>query len=272
MKTASKGARGREVRFLQVVLNTHLQRRPNLRVDGIFGDRTESAVQDFQKFAGLAIDGVVGTKTWKSLLVPAKVPAPNLRKFRSAVGTVSDFVEHLHKLEKKHHSTREVLDAVSDFSATSNGSRYLLSSRNPHVIDFRHFFAAASEAYGGSISRRIGIPIGGTRGGALLLGVANELSQCIDEGLRLKLNSCFSREDLGSNRLGAEFGRSIAMAQSEAGRGLVHQQLQRFLNGIGAQPPKAIGNIQLPSRGNTGLESLGAIVIGLLDILVPDAY
>ncbi len=272
MNTVRKGSRGREIRFLQIVLNTHSQRQPKLKVDATFGDKTESAVRDFQKYAGLVADGIVGAGTWRALLAPAKIPAPNLRKFRSQVGTAADFVDHLRRLEQTHRDATRLLAAVSDFTATSGGARYLLTTRSPQIIDFRHFFAAASEAYSGTLSKKAGAPLGGTRGDALLLGVANELAQCLGEGIKSKLNSCFSGEDLGSNRLGAEFGRSVAIARAEARPTPVHQQLQAFLVRIAPQPPKAIGAAQLPGAGNTALESVGAIVIGILDILVPDAY
>lgn len=36
--------------------------------DGIFGARTELAVRAFQKAKGLAVDGIVGPKTWNALL------------------------------------------------------------------------------------------------------------------------------------------------------------------------------------------------------------
>lgn len=36
-------------------------------VDGIFGDDTKDAVKAFQAERGLAVDGVVGQKTWNEL-------------------------------------------------------------------------------------------------------------------------------------------------------------------------------------------------------------
>jgi len=37
-------------------------------IDGIFGIATEKAVKEFQKQNGLVVDGIVGEKTWGSLL------------------------------------------------------------------------------------------------------------------------------------------------------------------------------------------------------------
>jgi hypothetical protein len=66
----SMGQRGEGVHALQAALNRWLrrQRMPLLKVDGIFGPRTETAVKAFQKAKNLEIDGRVELKTWKQLL------------------------------------------------------------------------------------------------------------------------------------------------------------------------------------------------------------
>jgi peptidoglycan hydrolase-like protein with peptidoglycan-binding domain len=63
--TISPGATGDVVRRLQ----RGLRRTPDLelKVDGIFGWQTESAVKAFQKGESLAPDGVVGPLTWQVL-------------------------------------------------------------------------------------------------------------------------------------------------------------------------------------------------------------
>ena len=61
MKTLRKGDRGDEVKTLQGLLG--------VVADGIFGVLTEAAVRSFQKQKGLAVDGVVGSKTWEQLRI-----------------------------------------------------------------------------------------------------------------------------------------------------------------------------------------------------------
>ncbi len=65
-----RGDRGRDVRFIQDVLNTigeSVTEIPRLEVDGIFGARTENAVKAFQSYFGLTADGTVGPITWAKL-------------------------------------------------------------------------------------------------------------------------------------------------------------------------------------------------------------
>lgn len=60
-----KGAQGKEVKELQ---NGLIIRGYNLgKVDGDFGEKTETAVEAFQKDAGLKVDGVVGENTRNAL-------------------------------------------------------------------------------------------------------------------------------------------------------------------------------------------------------------
>lgn len=36
--------------------------------DGVFGSGTRSAVQQFQRYAGLSVDGIIGEKTWDAIM------------------------------------------------------------------------------------------------------------------------------------------------------------------------------------------------------------
>jgi peptidoglycan hydrolase-like protein with peptidoglycan-binding domain len=58
------GSGGYEVERLQDLLNKNGYR---LNVDSIFGAETQKAVKDYQKKMGLAVDGIVGDKTWAAL-------------------------------------------------------------------------------------------------------------------------------------------------------------------------------------------------------------
>ena len=60
----SYGSQGSDVTELQKLLNNHGY---SLSEDGIFGDKTQEAVKDFQTKRGLSVDGIVGKNTWGSL-------------------------------------------------------------------------------------------------------------------------------------------------------------------------------------------------------------
>lgn len=63
--TIRKGSKQtEEVELLQELLNIHGYQ---LKVDGIFGDKTDEAVRKFQASKALTIDGIVGPKTWEKL-------------------------------------------------------------------------------------------------------------------------------------------------------------------------------------------------------------
>ncbi|CAM3109126.1 peptidoglycan-binding domain-containing protein [Stackebrandtia soli] len=63
--TVSQGSNGSAVKAVQTQLN-HLG--ASLAVDGDFGSLTTTAVRNFQRQAGLTVDGVVGPQTWRALL------------------------------------------------------------------------------------------------------------------------------------------------------------------------------------------------------------
>lgn len=73
------------VYLLQLMLN---QNGFNLSVDGQFGTNTLNAVTQFQQNNGLAADGIVGSNTWRTLLVLP--PRPTLRR-----GSRGTYVKYL---------------------------------------------------------------------------------------------------------------------------------------------------------------------------------
>jgi mannosyl-glycoprotein endo-beta-N-acetylglucosaminidase len=65
LPTLRLGSEGKDVRYLQTILNYYGY---SLKIDGIFGKKTEDAVKKFQKSRRLRVDGIVGPKTWTALL------------------------------------------------------------------------------------------------------------------------------------------------------------------------------------------------------------
>ena len=65
MPTIQNGNKGSRVRILQGLL---LAWRYSIKLDGIFGDKTEEAVRDFQRKHAKPVDGIVGPITWNKLL------------------------------------------------------------------------------------------------------------------------------------------------------------------------------------------------------------
>jgi peptidoglycan hydrolase-like protein with peptidoglycan-binding domain len=63
--TISEGSTGATVRWAQYLL---VRRTLSYnQIDGIFGPVTKAAVEEFQKYSGLAVDGIVGPITWGAL-------------------------------------------------------------------------------------------------------------------------------------------------------------------------------------------------------------
>ena len=67
MKTLRKGDHGNDVKELQTALN---RAGFPLKIDGIFGNDTESTLKHFQTDRGLTVDGVCGAETWAALKTP----------------------------------------------------------------------------------------------------------------------------------------------------------------------------------------------------------
>src|SRR5690606_36663624 len=57
-----RGSRGNTVKVLQSTLNKNYPAYSKLVVDGIFGSATVAVVKEFQRRAGLAVDGIVGPR------------------------------------------------------------------------------------------------------------------------------------------------------------------------------------------------------------------
>ena len=68
LKVLKKGAKGDNVKSLQILLIGHGYSCGSAGADGDFGSGTDKAVRAYQKAKGLTVDGVVGSASWAKLL------------------------------------------------------------------------------------------------------------------------------------------------------------------------------------------------------------
>jgi cell wall-associated NlpC family hydrolase len=98
MPILRNGSKGEYVTVLQNLLN---QNGASLKVDGIFGDKTDAAVRKYQKGNQLKVDGIVGKLTWGELLedVPDDEPEEEpILLFTAAIPIITDSVAALVKV------------------------------------------------------------------------------------------------------------------------------------------------------------------------------
>lgn len=68
VKVLKKGAKGEQVKAMQILLIGRGHSCGKYGSDGDFGSATDKAVREFQKANGLSVDGSCGPKTWAKLL------------------------------------------------------------------------------------------------------------------------------------------------------------------------------------------------------------
>ena len=68
LNVLKKGSEGEQVKALQRMLYAMGYNIGSDPIDGDFGSKTDAAVRAYQKKKGLAVDGIVGAKTWGKLL------------------------------------------------------------------------------------------------------------------------------------------------------------------------------------------------------------
>lgn len=123
MTTIRRGQRGGSVVEIQRLLNTH---GFELAVDGVFGPKTEEAVELFQARSGLYEDGIVGPKTRAALageLFFATVPV-SIKTGYEYFRVRSDVAADLRKLDRR-------LAAVGSGLSSSGGVRSLNARVSP---------------------------------------------------------------------------------------------------------------------------------------------
>ena len=78
--TLKLGASGAKVKELQELLNKRVPKPNAVKVDGVFGAKTEVAVKTVQYQFLLKRDGIAGSLTWKSLRANTPIDKPTLKR------------------------------------------------------------------------------------------------------------------------------------------------------------------------------------------------
>ena len=187
----------------------------------------------------------------------------NIKEFIAHLGDQNDFVSYVRTLEQG-----KKLDDLANFYNTPGGKRYLSVRNGPtKIVDFRHFFAAmllTSKGFNTYSAKPEGV--------SLLMGVGNELNQCTSEIYAGKINSCFSNEDLGSNRLGAAFGEILNISQSENRQESIASLLDRYLTKLHPLTTSEVSKLQINSNADIIRELIIAIIVGIKDAVISKAY
>ena len=122
-QTVRLGNRNNFVYLLQFLLNSYGY---NLVVDGVFGQRTNDAVQSFQTRNGLAVDGIVGPNTWKFLLNLPDYPV--LR-----AGSKNSYVRFLQQLLESNFIPVGNIDGI--FGSQTESAVRTFQANNNLVVD-----------------------------------------------------------------------------------------------------------------------------------------
>ncbi|WET02885.1 N-acetylmuramidase family protein [Flavobacterium sp. YJ01] len=126
MKTIKAGAKSPEVYYLNELL---AKLKYNVIVSDYFGTATDKAIRDFQSKNNLVVDGVVGLKTWSTLLEKSKNGFSSNNKLLSEQDLV-DF-------SKQFNLELAVVKAVNEVE--SNGKGFLIDGR-PKILFEGHIF------------------------------------------------------------------------------------------------------------------------------------
>ncbi|WP_289659559.1 N-acetylmuramidase family protein [Flavobacterium panacagri] len=126
MRTVKVGAKSPEVYYLNELL---AKLKYNVIVSDYFGTATDKAIRDFQFKNNLVVDGVVGLKTWSSLLEKSK------NGFSSNSKLLSE--QDLINFSNQFNLELAVVKAVNEVE--SNGKSFLIDGR-PKILFEGHIF------------------------------------------------------------------------------------------------------------------------------------
>ena len=156
-----RGSTGPSVVVLQVSLNRISQNYPAIpkipAVDGIFGSRTEAAVEAFQEIFGLTPDGIVGPATWYEIV-----------RLYTAVTELSELRSQGQQFYAINWSPPNGL-APGDTGEKVRLLQYMLSTLSTYIssippVNIDGIYGQATRAAVLAAQRRFGLPETGTVG------------------------------------------------------------------------------------------------------------
>jgi peptidoglycan hydrolase-like protein with peptidoglycan-binding domain len=198
----ARGSRGSAVEDLQTSLNTD-GAQPALDVDGIFGPLTQAAVREFQGRHGLAVDGIVGRRTWGILDQLARQaiagPTATMDATRPVTQGEHDAIEGI-----LHPGGTGPSNVIPPMTGTGRGGAYetemldALDDLAQHILSDEPATAgttmghadrigqaaqqAAEDFFGGSITLASRRPTGDWHPGSSKQGLADATTRPLDEG------------------------------------------------------------------------------------------
>jgi N-acetylmuramoyl-L-alanine amidase len=156
------------------------------RVDGIFGERTQHALLDFQRNAGLTTDAVCGPATWESLArlgSHADEPEP--------VAGVRER-EALRQLPRTLHGRRIVIGDPGGLGALAQAVRRTLAERGALALTVVHPDGSAQAEYANGVEADVYLGIVPTDATSAIAyygahGFESPGGRCLAEALRAEL-------------------------------------------------------------------------------------
>ena len=143
----SKGSSGNEVLTLQQMLNS--AGNYGLAEDGIFGDKTDAAVRDYQTNNNLAVDGIVGKNTWASLnSTPTTTPTTSTKPTTNNTPTTNTTPTTSNTPTTNTSNWSYDDFSVSDETAAADALRQTLGTQKPG--DFTYDAYQKSDAVTGA--------------------------------------------------------------------------------------------------------------------------
>ncbi|SES20203.1 peptidoglycan-binding protein [Salipaludibacillus aurantiacus] len=142
-----RGARGAQVRELQSALADR-GFKTSSQVDGVYGPLTQQAVRDFQRSAGISVDGIAGPQTYGALNGSSSSSSSSSASSSSSSSSSSNATT-------VSSSSSSSVDAMISTARSVIGSKYQWGGTTPSGFDCSGFINYVYNQHGKSIPRTV---------------------------------------------------------------------------------------------------------------------